>query len=139
MTLESKIDFDPRRRPFPLCDVVFVDLGKSTTKTGAALMTLPPIPEGRDWSPETWQAGWEEACRLSKIDAAWHYTAFPDGLCLSVYAHAITLLEAGIVKSVVSEAAAVWDDAHEAYCTKDGGASAIAVIQAALDKARAGG
>ncbi len=57
-------------------------------------------------------------------------------------AHAITLLDASIVKPVVSEAEVVWDDAYLEFSKPaspiHGKQSAIAVIQAALDKARAG-
>ena len=112
-------------------------------------MTLPPIPKDRNWSPETWRAGLDEAVRLSGLQySGWEdfslIYAINSAVSQSIIAHATTLIEAGIVKPVVSEAAVLLKASHEARkgtidmlpiweCP-----AAIAVIQSALDKARAG-
>ena len=109
-------------------------------------MTLPPLPKDRNWSPETWCAGLDEAVRLSPCASeTWesfegHFAKYVEDMAI---AHATTLLDAGIVKPVVSEgeallakAFAVWDDSGGDNIHKC--PAAIAVIDAALDKARAG-
>ena len=106
-------------------------------------MTLPPIPKDRDWSEATWRAGLDEAVRRTTVlctDWAHFILCYGETIHAFVIAHAITLLDAGIVKPVVSEGERVWLEANSAYrtaefaCEND---AAIAVIQAALDKARA--
>ena len=69
-------------------------------------MTLPPIPKDRNWSPETWRAGLDEAVRLigdTKIKTWDDMARGVSGQWASVKAHATTLLDAGIVKPVVPE------------------------------------
>lgn len=112
-------------------------------------MTLPPIPKDRNWSPETWRAGLDEAVRLCNwlITKKWADFAYGksghEPIYTAIVAHATTLLDAGIVKPVVSEAAVIWEAAYKAfnsaYVTDEiGMKNAIAVIQSALDKARSG-
>lgn len=108
-------------------------------------MTLPPIPKDRNWSPETWRAGLDEAVRRDTGNAcdSWQtyiYRHNEQGRAATI-AHATTLLDHGIVKPVVNEAekllglvfAQYNDDLSFHKCPV-----AIAVIQSALDKARAG-
>jgi hypothetical protein len=110
------------------------------------MTNLPPIPEGRDWSPETWRAGLDEAVRRDTwhVRKVWadYYGCFADGAEQATIAHATTLLDAGIVKPVVSEAENVWREANDAWVNQPNAAygttAAIAVIDAALAKARAG-
>lgn len=113
---------------------------------------LPPIPQkegiDRNWSPETWRTGLDEAVRLNGWPAVKTWQDVLEGGLYeitrdAIIAHATTLIKAGIVKPVVSEAAAllerilsVWPYTPELYLTHD--PAAIAVIQAALDKARSG-
>ncbi len=110
-------------------------------------MTLPPIPQGRDWNEATWRAGLDEAVMRddSTPCATWNEYVLckPAAAQKATIAHAITLLDAGIVKPVVSEADALlemafhkWDDSYGDPIYRC--PAAIAVIQAALDKARAG-
>lgn len=105
------------------------------------MTNLPPIPNNRDWSEATWRAGWNEACKRSGCFGRF-YTLTQAEIEL-VAAHATTLLDDGIVKTVVSEGAVLLEK------TFGGNAVAstvpfwkcpvaIAVIQAALDKARNG-
>jgi hypothetical protein len=113
-------------------------------------MTLPPIPKGRDWSPETWRTGLDEAVRLANWKATKTWAKFcicytsGDSVWHATIAHATTLLDAGIVKPVVSEGAVVWAKvlldwrAEEQHFIIDESPAAIAVIDAALAKARAG-
>ena len=113
-------------------------------------MTLAPIPKDRNWSPETWRAGLDEAVRRANWKATNTWAKFcvcytsGDSVWHATIAHATTLLDAGIVKPVVSEVQAmlmklsrIINDcpiAIEAWECPE----AIAVIQSALDKARAG-
>jgi hypothetical protein len=103
-------------------------------------MTLPAIPKDRDWSPETWRAGLDEAVRRdvsNQYDSWQTYASVYNaaGSHFAVIAHATTLLDAGIVKPVVGEGAALWDAATMAWREANDDA-AIAVIDAALAKAR---
>jgi hypothetical protein len=111
-------------------------------------MTLPPIPENRNWSPETWHAGLDEVVRrdTSTSFETWeqYQGLYVEALQNAVIAHATTLLDAGIVKPVVSEAQEAlrgawraWDDTNISCIFEC--PAAIAVIQSALDKARAEG
>lgn len=101
-------------------------------------MTLPKIPDGKDWTPETWRAGLDEAVRLCAIYGVTIWQSFfelSDTIQrLSVIAHATTLIEAGIVKPVVSEAEQIYNELQTCMT----GLEKIAVINAVLDKARAG-
>ena len=100
-------------------------------------MTLPPIPKDRNWSPETWRAGLDEAVRRDAWTCAQDadqffandYGAMAEALTI---AHATTLLDAGIVKPVVSEAEQIHDELQKCMT----GLEKVAVIQSALDKAR---
>ena len=110
------------------------------------MTNLPPLPKDRNWSPETWRAGLDEAVRRdpsTSLDTWQAYCAFSYDVRNATIAHATTLLDAGIVKPVVSEAVVLLRTAYNEY-RKDLSESlwecsgAIAIIQSALDKARAG-
>ena len=112
-------------------------------------MTLPPIPKDRKWSPETWRAGLDEAVRRNTDGAYDDWEGFGHDFTLgkllldAIIAHATTLLDAGIVKPVVSEAEKLLNEVNLKQGTGEGiqrqyRHAAIAIIQSALDKARDG-
>lgn len=118
-------------------------------------MTLPTIPKDRNWSPETWRAGLDEAVRhigwpetTTWADFVLEHTS-GELIWTALIAHATTLLDAGIVKPVVSEALLVCRE----YRAQVSPAKAdlfrageldgeiidfVPAMQSALDKARAG-
>lgn len=68
-------------------------------------MDLPPIPDGKNYSQATWQAGLDEAVRRVGWSNAKTWEVFVGytvnhSLFLAVTTHAITLIDAGIVKHV---------------------------------------
>lgn len=100
---------------------------------------LPPIPQHRDWSKSTWRAGLDEAVRRNTNGRVQSWSEFCNFECASALveytiAHAITLLDNYIIDPAVSEAEQLYADMWKA----EDNDSAIAVIQDALDKARAG-
>lgn len=108
-------------------------------------MTLPKIPDGKDYSEATWRAGLDEAVRLSGLEKCKTWSDFARLYCEggtawpAIIAHATTLLDAGLVKPVVSEAAiALWDEIDRLRGVVNGWKLALDAIQSALDKARAG-
>ena len=121
------------------------------------MTNLRPIPKDRDWSPETWRAGLDEAVRLVGWPSIKTYAIFDEQFAphghekTIIITLATTLLDAGIVKHVVSEGVDIWASTFAIFGRHDDASrilrgdlskndlAAIAVIDAALAKARAGG